>query len=261
MIDLHAHVLAGLDDGPKTWEDAQAVWCQAVQDGTDTIVAVAHANDHHFEVAAEAYRAAMDEARARIQAAGLSLNLVSAMEVRLGPDLAEGYRSGRYLPIGESRYLCVELPPNDFPAYTLDVLYQLTLEGIRILLIHPERNRGIRRRPELGERLLRMEILGVASAGSLLGQFGPEVESASLDLIERGLIQSVASDGHSVAKRPLRLSPVVELLARRYGDEEMQWMMDRVPQSVLAGRPVELRSRKRLGWHRWLTSRRTGASR
>ncbi len=256
MIDLHAHVLAGLDDGPKTWEAAQAVWHQAVQDGTHTIVAVAHANDHHFDVPADAYRAALDKARQTLAAEQIPLRLVPAMEVRLGSDLLEGYQSGRYLPIGDTPYLCVELPPNDFPAYTLDMLYQLTLEGLRILLIHPERNRGIRRRPELAERLMRMEILGVASAGSLLGQFGPEVEAASMDLMERGLIQSVASDGHSVDKRPMRLSPIRELLCRRYGDDETEWMMDEVPQLVLAGRPVALEPRQRLGWRRWLTARR-----
>lgn len=256
MIDLHAHVLAGLDDGPRTLDDARAVWRQAVQDGTDTIVAVAHANDHHFEVAADRYRDAWAEAEAAIRHEGLSLKLVPAMEVRLGPDLAAGFQEGRYLPIGDSHYLCVELPPNDFPAYTLDVLYQLTLEGVRVLLIHPERNRGIRRRPEIAERLMRMEILGVASAGSLLGQFGPEVESASLELIECGLIQSVGSDGHSVVKRPLRLSPVVEMLSRRYGDDATQWMMEAVPQLVLQGRPVPLEPRQRLGWTRWLIARR-----
>nr|WP_243239892.1 CpsB/CapC family capsule biosynthesis tyrosine phosphatase [Sulfobacillus harzensis] len=253
---MHAHVLAGLDDGPKTWQDAEAVWKQAVQDGTRTIVAVAHANDNHFEVQTAAYHSALARARSMIAAQNLPLALVPAMEVRLGPDLAEGYLAGRYLPIGDSRYLCVELPPNDFPAYTLDVLYQLTLEGLRILLIHPERNRGVRRRPELAERLMRMEILGVASAGSVLGQFGPEVEAASLELMESGLIQSVASDGHSVAKRPLRLSPVVEMLSRRFGEEETRWMMEAVPALILQGRPVELAPRKRLGWHRWIIARR-----
>lgn len=256
MIDLHAHVLPGLDDGPKNWEDARAVWRQALQDGTDTIVAVAHANDHHFEVSRETYLNALQEARAAIAESGLELTLVPAMEVRLGADLADGYREGRYLSIGDSGYLCVELPPNDFPVYTLDALYRLTLEGIRILLIHPERNRSIRRRPELAERLIRMQILGVASAGSLLGQFGPEVEAASMDLIECGLIQSVASDGHSVVKRPLRLSPVYELLSRRYGDEETSWMMDEVPPLVLAGQAVSLKPRQRLGWRRWLAVRR-----
>lgn len=256
MIDLHAHVLAGLDDGPKTPDDTVAVLQQAVQDGTRVIVAVAHANDHHFEVQLQEYQEALARAESVISASGLRVRLIPAMEVRLGPDLVDGYREGRYLPIGDSHYLCVELPPNDFPGYTLDVLYRLTLEGVRILLIHPERNRGIRRRPDLAARLIGMEILGVASAGSLLGQFGPEVESSSMDLIECGLIQSVASDGHSVGKRPLRLSPIREILSRRYGDDEAQWMMDAVPQLVLDGRAIPLEPRQRLGWRRWLTARR-----
>lgn len=255
MIDLHAHVLVGLDDGPKNEADAVALVRQAVQDGTDTIVAAAHANDHHFEVLADDYHRALARMRSILSREEIAVTLVSAMEVRLGPDLVEGFRRGRYLPMGDSRYFCVELPPNDFPAYAFDVLDQLTLEGLRLLIIHPERNREIRRHPELAERLMHREILGVASAGSLLGQFGPEVESAGMDLIERGFIQTVASDGHSVVKRPLRLSPVKELLCRRFGEDEAARMMQEIPRLVLSGQRVELVARQSMGWRRWLTAR------
>lgn len=252
MIDLHAHVLPGLDDGPKSLDATLAVVEQARADGTTHIVSVAHANDHHFDVSREDYDGAMSSATRALESHGLPVTLVAGMEIRLGPDVVQGWREGRYLAVGDSPYLCIELPPNDFPEYTLDLLYQISLEGLRVYVIHPERNRGIRRRPELADRLLRMEILGVASAGSLLGQFGPEVEATSWRLMELGLIQSVASDGHSVEKRPLRLSPVRELLARRYGDEEADYMMDEVPKAVLAGQSVELAPRKRLGWRRYL---------
>lgn len=257
MIDLHAHVLPGLDDGPKSPDESYAVLRQAMQDGTDTLVTVAHANDNHFEVGVDAYRQVFDEFSAMVTDDPLlHVRLVPAMEVRLSPTIVEGFQQGRFLPIGDSRYACIELPPNDFPSYTLDMLYALSQWGLRILLIHPERNRGIRRRPELARRLIDMEILGVASAGSLLGQFGPEVEASSVELIEAGLIQAVASDGHSVVKRPLRLSPVRELLSRRYGEEAAHWMMEEVPQRVLGGLPIALRGRQPIGWRRWLVSRR-----
>lgn len=255
MTDLHAHVLPGLDDGPKTVQDTVDVLHQASEDGTRTIVSVAHANDHHYEVGADAYQSAFRAAQELLQEENLGIEIVPAMEVRIGLDLVQGFREGRYLSIGQSGYCCIELSAHDFPVYALDVMYQLTLDGYRILLIHPERNRGVRKIPEIREKLMGMGVLGVASSGSLLGQFGAEVESAAMELMDQGLIQSVASDGHAVVKRPLRLSPAREMLARRYGEEEASWMMDEVPELVLAGHNVDLHPRQRIGWRRWLGRR------
>ena len=176
------------------------------------------------------------------------------MEIRIGPSVVEGLSQGRFLPIGETGYVCLELPFYDFPLFALDVIYQTGLDGRRVLLIHPERCRAVRNDREIADKLRAMGVLGVASAGSLTGQFGPEAEGAVWTLMDMGLIQSVASDGHSVKRRPLRLSPARELVARRYGEDEASWMMDEVPARVLAGEAVELRGRKRQGWRRWLSS-------
>ncbi len=255
MIDLHAHVLTGIDDGPKTVMDTLSVLRQAASDGTRQIVAVAHANDGHFDVGRQDYDRAFTAAVREIDMAALDIQLIPAMEVRLGPHLAEGYRQGDFLAIGDTGYFCVELPPNDFPAYTLDALYELSLEGLRLLIIHPERNRGIRKRPELAERLIRMEALGVASGGSILGQFGPEAEATAWQLIEMGLIQAVATDGHSVLKRPLRLSAYEPVLTRRYGESVATSLLETTPALVLRGLPVELARHPRIGWRRWFGTR------
>ncbi|PSR34605.1 MAG: hypothetical protein C7B46_03980 [Sulfobacillus benefaciens] len=255
MIDLHAHVLPGVDDGPKTLEDTLAVVRQATTDGTTIIVSVAHANDGHFDVSRAQYEKAFSAASTALAAASIGVKLIPAMEVRLGPRLAQDFAEGKFLAIGNTGYFCVELPPNDFPAYTLDALFELSLEKLRILLIHPERNRGLRKRPELADRLLRMEVLGVASGGSLLGQFGPEVEAAAWQLIEMGLIQAVASDGHSVSKRPLRLSAYEPVIARRYGEAVSEAMLHTTPQQVLEGLPVELAPHERIGWRRFFAGR------
>lgn len=255
MIDLNAHVLPGLDDGPGMETDAQAAVEQAWRDGTRVLVAAAHANDGHFEVDADRYRRTFASAQERIKAAGHAVQLVSAMEIRLGPDVPMGLREGRYLAIGSSGYVCVELPVNDFPAWGFDVMHQVQLDGWRVMLIHPERSRGVRRFPEVRERLAQMGIFGVATAGSVLGQFGPDVESAAFELIDCGFVQSVASDGHSLTRRPFRLSPVRELLARRYGESEAEYMMETVPERILDGQVISLAPHQGLGWRRWQAGR------
>jgi protein-tyrosine phosphatase len=239
-----------LDDGPRTEEESRAVLAQAISDGTRTIVAVAHANDGHFEVSRDRYDQAFGVAVEEIQAQGWDLRLVPAMEIRLGLEIGEGLECERFIPIGKTGYVCVELARRDFPLFTFEVLDQLRMAGYRLLLIHPERNQALQRRADLGETLRHLGVLGVASAGSLLGQFGGPAAKAAWTLMEQGLIQSVASDGHSVLRRPVTLSPIRSLLTRRYGAAEMAWMMDEVPGRVLDGLAVELRSRSPLGWRR-----------
>lgn len=240
VIDLHAHVLPGVDDGPRTLEQMQAVLEQAMASGISTIVAVAHANDHHYDVTRERYSTAFEKAVALIAQKGWPLTLIPAMEVRLGPHLAEGYRQGQFLAVGDSGFFCVELPTIDFPAYTLDALYMLALEGVRPFLIHPERNRGLRHHPSLVDKLMAMNILGVASMGSLTGQFGTEVQEAVWSFIERGLIQAVSTDGHSVDKRPLTLSVAHQLLVSRYGMAVAQALTTAIPQQMLKGQTIPL---------------------
>ncbi len=227
---------------------------QAVSDGTSVIVAVAHANHPDFApYPTPAYWDALTSVQAHLAKESVPLTLLPAMEIRLGPDVVEGYRRGDYLAIGESGCICIELPPTDFPLYTLDMLYQLGLEGLRVLLIHPERNRALRKHPDFVDQLINRQIVGVASAGSLLGQFGEEARQAVWTFMDRGLIQSVASDGHSVDQRPLRLTPAWEKVQQRYGADVAQKMRETVPQMMMEGMPVPLEPWapiKRKWWNR-----------
>lgn len=255
MIDLNAHVLPAIDDGPETEDDAYALIQQAAQDGIEAVVAAAHANDGHFATDLDTYQQVFSRTQEWIKRSGIPLHLVPGMVVRISPGIVEAFREGRYLGIGGSGYVSLELPANDVPVDTFDIVERLMSDGHRVLLIHPERCRALRLKQDLRQRLLAMTVVGVAASGSLLGQFGAEVEAAAMDLIDIGLIQSVASDGHSLVKRPLRLSPVRELLSRRYGEPDADWMVQAVPGMVLAGREVELRPRQCLGWQRWQSAR------
>lgn len=255
MIDLNAHVLAGIDDGPATLDDAVRLLQQASLDGIDTVVAMAHANDHHFDVSRDQYLKSFSDLTQVSESMHVKVRLVAAMELQLGPNLAGDILADRYLAIGRSGYLCLTLPPNEFPSYTISALKQLGDVGYRMVLMHPERNRSLRRKPEWVQSLKALNVVGVAAAGSLLGKYGPDVESCSMDLIEMGFIQSVASGGHSLTGRPVRLSPVREILSRRFGEEESSWMMDEVPERILNGQDIALVPREYLGWRRWLIAR------
>ncbi len=256
MIDLHAHVLPDLDDGPRTSEESVAFVRRAEQDGIHALAAVVHANDARFNVPKDPYDQTFGELERTLQERGVRVRLIRAMEVRIGPGLVEGLLEGRFLPLADTHYVCVELPTNDFPIDTFEIIDHLSLAGFRVALMHPETSRTLRHRADLVERLMASGAAGIASAGSVLGQLGPEVERLSMDLMEAGLVQTVGSGTHSVNRRPVRLSAVRELLYRRFGELEAEWMMEEVPRRLLSDLPIELRARKPLGWQRWVAGRR-----
>lgn len=176
------------------------------------------------------------------------LSLYPAMEVDLSPSLPGDFANGQYVGMGETGYVSVRLPEMDFPAYTLDILYHLTLEGVRVLLIHPERNRGLQKNRQLVENLRAMEVMGVASAASLVGLRGNLARHTAWDLVGAGFIQTVASDGHLPEKRPLRLSRVRSLVEQRLGSLGAERFLYDVPLSVVNGLPVEMKPYRSRGW-------------
>lgn len=246
MVDLHAHLLPGLDDGPQTLAQTMTLLRQARADGTTTIFAAAHVNDGKFQVDSTRYLATLHHVQELLGDTGVRIE--PASEMLLGPKLAEEFAAGRYLGMGRTGYACVELPLRDFPPYTFDVLFNLTLEGTRVLLIHPERNDALQRDLSLAQKLREMEIVGVAAVESLLGQAGSEARQAAWDLIELGLIQTMASNAHDTARRPARISPVMPLLAQRFGDHAAELMRVAIPRSIAHGFPVEMRSHPRRRW-------------
>jgi len=231
--DLHARLVPGAADGPPSVEAALQRVREAYADGARVLYAVSAVGGR------ERLQAAEERLRQEAERAGLALEIHVGHVVRLSPDLAERFAAGDILPIGPGCYVSVELQPDDFPAYALDALFQLTLEGARVLLIGPERNAALRRHPELAERLRAMEMVGVVLADSLRRSARPAVRSTAFALIERGLVQAVASNG-AAANQPL-VSDVVPLLARRFGSAAAEALVCDVPLAIHAGLPVEMR--------------------
>ncbi|MCY0878735.1 MAG: hypothetical protein OWU84_07340 [Firmicutes bacterium] len=253
MIDLQAHWLVGAPDGPRSRDEALRLAEEAVQDGVRVAVVGSRIDGSRRRLTPDQYWTAFERLGQWLQEEANPLVLVPSMVVRVAPNLVEGYRRGQFLCLGKTRYCCVELPPNECPVYAFEVFEQMRAQGDQILLLHPEKNRAIRRAPELMARLAALGAVGVASAGSLTGQWGEEVTGALWRLMDSGWIQTVASDGEPGRPR-VRLSTVRELLCRRYGEREAFRTMTEVPDAILQGLPVPPAAREPLGWQRWLSS-------
>lgn len=224
MIDLHAHVLPGLDDGPADRPAALALLRAMADQGTRVVVATPHSFDDRYENPGPTVAAAVAALQAEAEREQIPIRILAGMELRLRPDLPALLRSGQALGLAGTRYVCVELPHREFPYYTERALYELMLAGWRPILNHPERNRGIQERPRLMERLADRGVLASVSAGSLLGRFGPVAERLAGQFLQSRAATLVVSDAHDTERRAPELKAALER-ARQHGKagQEEEW--------------------------------------
>lgn len=223
QVDIHCHVLPGLDDGARDLDQALAMLRVAVQDGTSILVATPHArrcDAHTVRVTAELLR----ESAAQQE---LPLELLVGMEEQLLPDLLERLQSGAALPIGDTRWVLVELPdwtqwPTTLPAQLLE----LRSAGFRPILAHVERYIPIQREPALALEAIQAGALLQVNADSLFGQNGHAAQHAAARLVRAGAVSILASDAHSPDWRAPRLRDALERVATLASPEAAERLRD-----------------------------------
>ena len=231
MIDLHCHVLPGIDDGPPTIDESIALVRAAARAGTRTIVATPHVN-WQYPNTAEIIAGAVAELNDRLAAEGETIEILAGAEVamtRIG-DIAPD-ELGR-LSLAGGGWLLVE-PPFTPIASGLDVmLLDLQREGHRIVLAHPERCPAFHRDPGMLASLVRGEILTSITAGSLVGRFGEQARRFALTLVLQGMAHNVASDAHDDVNRGPGMVGEIE----RAGLSPLtDWLTCAVPAAIVDG--------------------------
>jgi len=244
MIDLHCHLLPAVDDGPQTLEESIAMARAAYQDGVRTIMVTPHALDweqvHPGQDARESVAREVRALETALHQAGIPLTLVAGMEVHYDLDLETRLRSGRARPLGQGRYVLVELPFLQYSLHLEQVMFRLQLQGWKPLLSHPERYVYYQQSPDLLVPLVERGVLVQVTVDSLLGETGQPARETAQRLLRRGLVHCLASDGHTAGgpRAPL-LSPGVRAAARVVGLRRAQAMVTEVPERILAGKPLE----------------------
>lgn len=235
MVDLHCHILSGMDDGPKSAEESLAMAEMAIADGITHVVATPHSNGTYRFDYAEVQRA-----RSELQAAvGDRLRLATGCDFHLSPEnLAALKKNAAPFCVNQKDYLLVEFTDFVIPPSMDEAVYHIQLAGLRPIVTHPERNAVMRTQPERLEKWIRTECYGQVTAGSLTGAFGPAAEESALHWIDRGLIHFVASDAHNLTRRPHKLSGAYEVVRSKFGREKAQALFLENPLAAFEGRPL-----------------------
>lgn len=229
MIDIHCHLLPGLDDGATTLDDALALARVAVADGISCSVMTPHIHPGRWENDAAGIARATAAFAAALEQHAIPLQLRHAAEVRL-TDLIFGQLEAQVLPFlgehaGES-LLLLEFPHGQLIPGSDRLVSWLRRHGIRPVLAHPERNKSIMRNPELLQPFLAAGCLLQVTAASLTGGFGDAAERVALQLLDAGQITFVASDAHNLKSRQPRLSGARALVAARMGEAVAQQLFE-----------------------------------
>ena len=240
MIDLHCHILPGLDDGPYRMEQSIEMARAAYMDGTHVIVATPHNRDVVQRSSVLKAKALATRLKRELEKRSVPLQALFGMENHLELDTPEQVERGAALPIEGTRFILIELPFEIYPFYTEDTLTKLFDMGLRPIVVHPERNEPIQRNPQLLADLVGRGALAQVTAGSLLGAFGETVREVSVELLRRGLVHVMASDGHDAhGDRAPILSAGVDAAARVVGMPAARRMVEDIPLAIIEdGDPV-----------------------
>lgn len=226
MIDTHAHILPGLDDGAQTMAETIALLEKAVSEQITDIIATPHGYHPNFKTDLTLMQQQLKTVQDYITEKGMPLNIHAGMECRLSENLPERLAKGEALTLAGSRYVLLELPSSGIPAYTVPIIQQLISANYVPIIAHAERNQGIIEKPERLRKLLLHGALAQVTAGSVAGSFGKAIQKTAMTLIEANLIHVYGSDVHNMDVRPFRFNDGLDYLEKKNHHEIVDLLLE-----------------------------------
>jgi len=231
VIDIHCHILPGLDDGPQTLETATSMAEAAAGDGIKTVIATPHTDG--IRVNRETVATAAAELNRELNRRNIAVTLLPGHELpcHLAPALAASHT------LAGSRYVLLEYPPAYIPGDALTILYGLVDQGLVPIIAHPERNSGFLAQPDLLTEHREAGALVQVTASALTGGQGPDIRQCALYLLSRGMVDFLATDSHGPGFRAPLLRKPLDRAARLLGRSRARRLVRDNPEKILRDAP------------------------
>jgi len=238
FVDVHCHMLHGIDDGSKSVDESLEMARMAVGDGIVTVVLTPHQLGSFRHNSGDEIRARVAEFQEVLVQHDIGLRVLPGADVRIEPDMLALIQAGVVLTLGDhGRHVLLELPHEIY--FPLEpVLEQLHAAGMVGILSHPERNQGLLRDPRYIAPLVELGCLMQVTAGSLTGTFGPKSQQMSEWMLEQGLVHILATDAHGARSRRPLLNRAYQIASRLAGPDVAHNLCCENPSAIAAGRDV-----------------------
>ena len=262
MVDLHCHMLPGIDDGAPDLDVALAMARCAVADGIVVTACTPHIYPGLYENRRDGIEQATAVFQQHLRDEDIALELVVGADTHLAPDLIQSIRAGRVPTLNHSRYLLLEPPHHVAPPRFEDSVFQLMATGLVPVITHPERLSWIETHYEIFVRLTERGVWMQLTSGSLTGRFGRRPQYWAERMLDEGRVHLLATDAHHCDKRPPLLAEGRDAAARRIGDDQARHLVVTRPRGILDNLPpdqlpalpdIAPTPATRIGgfWHRW----------
>lgn len=239
MIDIHCHMLPGIDDGARDLKVALQMARLAVDDGITLTVCTPHIYPGVFENTHEGIREATAAFQRELDTAGIPLKLAYGADIQIVPELVEGLRDGRLPTINGSRYFLFEPPHHIVPPGMLDLIHSCLAASYVPIITHPERLTYVDSFYDQFVEAHRMGAWIQLTGGSLLGVWGPRVKKMTERFLKDGITHIIASDGHNLKNRTPTLLEAKSAASRFLAAEEVERLFHERPQQVVTDQPVD----------------------
>ncbi|MBT2259245.1 tyrosine-protein phosphatase [Priestia megaterium] len=253
MIDIHSHILPGVDDGALTIEDAISIAKLAVDEGITKIIATPHHQNGTFFNRKQDILKRVKELNYVLQRENISLEVLPGQETRIYGSLLDDFKKGDILALNHTNYLFVELPSGHIPRYTEQLLFDVQLKGLTPIIVHPERNAEFMENPEKLFNLVKKGTLTQVTSSSLTGHFGKKIQKFSMQLIEANLTHFIASDAHNTSTRNFRIRESISKIHKEFGIQTVYYFQENAElliqgQTVYKQEPSHIKRKKFLGF-------------
>ena len=238
FVDIHCHLLPGIDDGAPDVRTSLGMARMAHDDGIGVIIATPHQLGGYQPNSGDQIRALVGQTQEAIHRAGIDLTVLPGADVRIESGMIDGLRDGSVLTLGDlGRHVLLELPHELY--FSIDgVLQQLAAAGMQGILSHPERNAGLLARQKLIHHLVDSGCLMQVTAGSLMGTFGPASQRMAETMLTEGLVHFLATDAHGVKSRRPLMQRAFDRACQLVGEKNAVTICCEHPARVARGKQV-----------------------
>ncbi|MEW4309195.1 tyrosine-protein phosphatase [Rossellomorea marisflavi] len=253
MIDIHSHILPGIDDGAQSYTDSIDLAKKAVSEGIHTILATPHHRNGKYENVGTEILYRVNELNKTFKEERIALKVLPGQETRIYGEMVEDYRKGELLTLNQvSNHLFVEFPSSSVPGYAERLLYDLQNEGLTPVIVHPERNAELMERPDKLYTFVKNGANTQVTAASLTGYFGKNIQKFSKQIIEANLTHFIASDAHNVKNRTFKMAEAMDTIEKEYGIDMLYYFTENAElliggKSIYKEIPERIKKKKFLG--------------